>query len=179
MATFLLLAAAGFVSGGAARPGSGAGRSVRMAEDPTAKPMVQAINSLTVAINTSPIARFKIGLAKLQAGKYDAVETNAKIDNLIAGNPVCVFSFTTCPFCIKAKQLLDQTGAKYKVVELDQGGGYPIRAELAERTGRTSVPAIFVGGQFVGGCNDGGLGGIVTLDKQGKLRPMLKAAGAL
>ena len=53
------------------------------------------------------------------------------------------------------------------------------RAELAEKTGRTSMPAVFAGGEFVGGCNDGGLGGVMTLDKAGKLKPMLADAGAL
>ena len=57
--------------------------------------------------------------------------------------------------------------------------GYPLRAELAERTGRTSVPALYVGGEFVGGCNDGGLGGAITLDKAGRLLPMLKEAGSV
>jgi len=57
--------------------------------------------------------------------------------------------------------------------------GYALRAELAERTGRTSVPAIFVGGEFVGGCNDGGMGGIMSLEREGKLRGMLTAVGAL
>lgn len=41
------------------------------------------------------------------------------------------------------------------------------------------MPAIFVGGEFIGGCNDGGMGGIMTLDKAGKLDSMLKKAGAL
>ena len=53
------------------------------------------------------------------------------------------------------------------------------RWQLAEKTGRTSVPALYVGGAFVGGCNDGGLGGVLTLDKAGKLKPMLTDAGAL
>ena len=57
---------------------------------------------------------------------------------------------------MKAKAVLDGYGAKYEVIELDQAeGGYAIRAELAERIGRTSVPAIFVDGAFIGGCNDG------------------------
>ena len=30
------------------------------------------------------------------------------------------------------------------------------------------MPAVFAGGEFIGGCNDGGMGGVVTLDKQGK-----------
>ena len=58
-------------------------------------------------------------------------------------------------------------------------GGYALRAEMAKKIGRTSVPAIFVGGEFAGGCNDGGMGGVVTLDKQGKLKPMLQKAGVV
>ena len=50
--------------------------------------------------------------------------------------------------------------------------GYALRAELGKMTGRTSVPAIFVGGEFAGGCNDGGLGGIMSLESQGKLKGM-------
>lgn len=66
------------------------------------------------------------------------------------------------------------------MVELNEvADGYPLRAELAEKTGRTSVPALFVNKQFVGGCNDGGLGGVLTLDKSGKLKPLLIEAGAL
>ena len=51
--------------------------------------------------------------------------------------------------------------------------------ELAEKTGRTSVPALYVGGEFVGGCNDGGMGGVMTLDREGRLKPLFSAAGAL
>ena len=75
---------------------------------------------------------------------------------------------------------MDGYGAKYTVVELNEAdGGYALRAELAEKTGRTSVPALYIGGQFVGGCNDGGLGGVLTLDRAGTLKPMLAEAGAL
>jgi len=55
--------------------------------------------------------------------------------------------------------------------------GYALRAELAEMTGRTSVPALFVGGEFLGGCNDGGKGGVMTLDKSGTLKTLLTSAG--
>jgi glutaredoxin 3 len=76
--------------------------------------------------------------------------------------------------------VLDGYNAEYKVVELNEvSGGYALRAELAELTGRTSVPALYVGGQFLGGCNDGGLGGVMTLDRNGKLQPLLAEAGAL
>ena len=80
----------------------------------------------------------------------------------------------TCITLVQAKQVLDGYGASYRVVELNEvSGGDALRAELAELTGRTSVPAVFIGGEFVGGCNDGGMGGIMTLDRAGKLKPML------
>ena len=53
------------------------------------------------------------------------------------------------------------------------------RSELASLTGRTSVPSIWIGGEFVGGFNDGGLGGLAPLYRSGKLRSMLTAANAL
>lgn len=76
--------------------------------------------------------------------------------------------------------MLDGKGAKYTVVELDEDGdGKAIRAEMADLVGRTSVPAVWIDGVFVGGCNDGPMGGIVSLDGSGKLDQMLKAAGAM
>ena len=54
---------------------------------------------------------------------------------------VTMYSFTTCPFCIKAKALLDEVGAEYDVMELNVvPEGKAIRAELGQKTGRTSVP---------------------------------------
>jgi len=45
--------------------------------------------------------------------------------------------------------------------------------------GRTSVPAIWIGGEFIGGCNDGPNGGIVKLNESGELNSMLKSVGAI
>ena len=97
-------------------------------------------------------------LADIAAGEYDATAVNRQIDDLIETNPCVMFSFTSCPYCIKAKSvLIDELGANVKVIELDidLAVGYPIRAELGRRTGRTSVPSVWIGGQFVGGCSDG------------------------
>lgn len=70
--------------------------------------------------------------------------------------------------------------AKYTVVELDTDpDGKAIRAEMADFVGRTSVPAVWIEGAFVGGCNDGPMGGLVKLNEAGQLSTMLKAAGAL
>ena len=137
------------------------------------------INDLTIAIQKSPLSKGKAALAKLQAGQFDEAAVGKKVDDLIASNSVMVFSFSTCPFCVKAKKILDDAGVKYNAIELNQMGadGMQIRAVLAERTGRTSMPNIWIGGQGIGGCNDGP--GIVTLQKSGELIPMLQKAGAV
>jgi len=75
---------------------------------------------------------------------------------------------------------LEEKGAKYTVVELDlDEDGKAIRAEMADIIGRTSVPAIWIGGDFVGGCNDGPMGGINSLNESNKLNGMLESVGAL
>ena len=53
------------------------------------------------------------------------------------------------------------------------------RAQLTKRTGSRTVPQVFAGGAFVGGCHDGGLGGTVPLLRMGLLQEMAaRAAGA-
>ena len=76
--------------------------------------------------------------------------------------------------------MLDEKNVKYTAVELDVvEDGKAIRAEMASVIGRTSVPAIWIGGQFIGGCNDGPMGGIVKLNDENKLDTMLANVGAL
>ena len=121
----------------------------------------------------------KAGVAAVLAGEYDVAAVRAKLDALVASSPVVVFSQTSCPYCKKAKALLADAGARSAAVELDALGaeGYALRVELGKRTGRSSVPAVFIGGACVGGFTDGP--GVQTLQAEGKLEPMLRAAGAL
>ena len=125
----------------------------------------------------------KKALVKAVAGDFDETSTRALLDSYIATPGVMMLSFTTCPFCIKAKELLDGKGATYKVVELNViPEGKAIRVVMADVIGRTSVPAVFIDGVFVGGCNDGPteeFNGLVKLDQAGKLDTLLTAAGAL
>ena len=71
--------------------------AVRMAEeeDVLDNPFLKAINGLQEAIQDSPAAKFKKGLAKLQAGDYDQTATKAELSGLIDDNGVIMFSFTT------------------------------------------------------------------------------------
>lgn len=65
-------------------------------------------------------------------------------------------------------------------MELDkEADGKAIRAEMGDLLGRTSVPAIWIKETFIGGMNDGPLGGINTLNSSNKLDDMLKSAGAM
>lgn len=140
------------------------------------------VNAITVALTNSPINEGKKWLAKQQAGPYDAPAWAAKVRGEVDAAPVLVYSWTTCPFCKKAKAILEEAnagvGAPITVLELDTMGqdGKVYRAALSELTGRTSMPQIFVGKEFVGGCNDGP--GVATLAREGKLEPMLRAAAA-
>jgi len=83
---------------------------------------------------------------------------------------VLMYCTGTCPYCISAERLLASKGvsALDKVrVDLDPQR----RAEMTEKTGRTSVPQIWVGDTYVGGCDD-----LYALDGACKLEPMLARA---
>lgn len=130
----------------------------------------------TMVASNSLGYQFKQFVADIVAGNdYDKEAVNARIDSFIAEHPVAMFSFTTCPFCRRAKDLLDEKGIPYKAIELDElegNVGNEIRASLGRKTGRTSVPSIFIGGNYIGGCNDGP--GLLPLEKSGELDRMLQ-----
>jgi glutaredoxin 3 len=72
-----------------------------------------------------------------------------------------------CPYCVRAKALLDAKGAAYEEYDITMGG--PKRAEMQERVpGAMTVPQILIDGQPVGGSDD-----IHALDRAGKLDPLL------
>jgi glutaredoxin 3 len=63
-----------------------------------------------------------------------------------------VFCTPFCPYCVRAKKLLDSKGVEYEDIRIDQ---QPERqAEMVERAKRTSVPQIFIDDYHVGGCDD-------------------------
>ena len=133
-------------------------------------------NQFSEAVATNPIGyRFKQWVADIVAGDFDEEAITLKVDSFIEENPVAMFSFTTCPFCRRAKDFLDEKGVQYKSLELDElegNTGNEIRAVLGRRVKRTSVPCIFIGGECIGGCNDGP--GLLPLSETGELDKMLQ-----
>ncbi|MGE5658986.1 MAG: glutaredoxin 3 [Actinomycetota bacterium] len=78
-----------------------------------------------------------------------------------------IYTWRTCPFCIRAKSLLKQKDVDFTEYAID--GDEAARNQMAQRAkGRRSLPQIFINDQHIGGCDD-----IHALDAQGKLDPML------
>ena len=122
---------------------------------------------------------FKQFVAEQVAGDYDKDAADRKLDELIADEGVTMFSFTNCPFCKQAKELLADKGVTYTLFELDEDEmGAGLRARLGARCGRTSVPSVWINGECIGGLNDGNPG-LVPLEKRGELEPKLRAAGVM
>lgn len=80
-----------------------------------------------------------------------------------------IYTWASCPFCIKAKALLDNKGVEYTEYMIQ--GDENARAKMAERAGgKRSVPQIFINDNHIGGCDD-----VHALDEEGKLDALLKA----
>jgi glutaredoxin 3 len=81
-----------------------------------------------------------------------------------------MYTTAVCPFCIRAKQLLTARGVeRIEEVRVDLD---PVRREeMMQKTGRRTVPQIYIGDTHVGGCDD-----LVALDAAGRLRPLLDSA---
>ena len=65
---------------------------------------------------------------------------------------VTIYTTKTCPYCYKAKSLLKSLNIPYKEISVDFNS--EIRAEMALKAGKTSVPQIWFGGEHIGGCDD-------------------------
>lgn len=83
---------------------------------------------------------------------------------------VLIYTSPICPYCVRAKKLLDAKGVTYQQIDIQAEPGR--REEMVRLTGgRTTVPQIFIDGQPVGGCDD-----LYALDRAGKLNPLLGLA---
>ncbi len=80
-----------------------------------------------------------------------------------------IYTWSSCPFCIRAKGLLTKKGVQFTEYGID--GDEAARSKMALRgDGRRSVPQIFINDQHIGGCDD-----IYALESTGKLDDLLAA----
>jgi glutaredoxin 3 len=81
-----------------------------------------------------------------------------------------IYSSDWCPYCARAKLLLQKKGVAFEEIVVD--GKPELRMQMAERAGgRSTVPQIFIDGRAIGGCDD-----LLALDKKGQLDPLLRGA---
>jgi glutaredoxin 3 len=80
---------------------------------------------------------------------------------------VTVYTKQNCPFCVRAKRLLDKKGVAYEEISVEGDDG--LRTWLVEKTGQMTVPQIFAGDRSLGGYSD-----LAALDGDGKLDPILR-----
>ncbi len=80
-----------------------------------------------------------------------------------------IYTKAYCPYCVRAKALLDQKGVNYTEFRIDVQP--ELRSLMIERAnGGSTVPQIFINAQHIGGCDD-----MLALERQNKLDPLLAA----
>lgn len=77
-----------------------------------------------------------------------------------------IYTKATCPYCISAKKLLNDKSAAFTEIPIDSDAVK--RNEMIGRSGRKTVPQIFINNQHIGGCDD-----LYALDTRGDLTPLL------
>ena len=78
-----------------------------------------------------------------------------------------IYTKMMCPFCTRAKALLNAKGVAFEEYDITMGG--PRRAEMLDRAGgRSTVPQIFIGGKHVGGSDE-----LAALERAGRLDALL------
>ncbi len=83
---------------------------------------------------------------------------------------VVMYTTKVCPYCIKAKNLLNKKGIEYKELRVDQNPEL-VDVVVKKSGGRTTVPQIFIADYHVGGCDD-----LYALDQEGKLDSLVSGS---
>jgi glutaredoxin 3 len=78
-----------------------------------------------------------------------------------------IYTKTFCPYCWRAKALLESKGVQYMEIAVDFGGEQK-QVMVQRANGRTTVPQIFIGELHIGGCDD-----LLALDRAGKLDELI------
>ncbi|MDZ7783185.1 MAG: glutaredoxin 3 [Halioglobus sp.] len=80
--------------------------------------------------------------------------------------PVTLYTTRFCPYCIRARHLLERKGVDYTDIAVDKEPA--LRQEMMERSGRRTVPQIWIGERHIGGCDE-----LHHLERDGRLDALL------
>jgi cysteine synthase A len=131
---------------------------------------------------STPAARFDAPPPKPAPDVEEAppvvtAKAEAFVEEVISSpqQPVVMFALEWCEFCWSVRKMFDKVGIAYRSVDLDSaenqadGWGGQVRAAITAKTHMPTIPQIFVGGEFIGGCtetfdafNDGRLQGLLS-----------------
>ncbi len=84
---------------------------------------------------------------------------------------VLMYSTAVCPYCVRAEQLLKRKGVR-EIEKIRVDLQPELRVAMMEKTGRRTVPQIYITGAYVGGCDD-----LASLDHAGGLDELLAKSG--
>ncbi len=87
------------------------------------------------------------GMKDRALGRNDKQEASAG-----SSQPIVMYTTKFCPYCIRARGLLESKGWDYQDIPVDADQG--LRLEMIEKSGQHTVPQIWIGGQHVGGCDE-------------------------
>jgi glutaredoxin 3 len=85
-------------------------------------------------------------------------------------NEILMYTTRFCPYCIRAKMLFDAKGWAYRDIAVD--ADRQLRSEMMEKSGRHTVPQIWIGERHVGGCDD-----LYRLEVGGELETLVMGTG--
>ena len=80
-----------------------------------------------------------------------------------------IYTKVTCPYCVRAKRLLEMKKIDYREIAVDRGGA-PKEEMVQRANGCSTVPQVFIDGRHIGGCDD-----LMNLEYDGKLDALLAA----
>ena len=82
------------------------------------------------------------------------------------GSAVVIYTTRFCPFCVQARSLLQKKGVKYQDIAVDADSA--LRREMMQKSGRHTVPQIWIGESHIGGCDE-----LFALERSGQLNGLL------
>eukprot|EP00928_Gymnodinium_smaydae_P069114 TRINITY_DN5249_c0_g1_i2.p1 TRINITY_DN5249_c0_g1~~TRINITY_DN5249_c0_g1_i2.p1 ORF type:complete len:162 (-),score=43.76 TRINITY_DN5249_c0_g1_i2:72-557(-) len=130
-------------------------------------------NSAVVGRSTSVAPVYSATLTPVRRfAAAAAADGDQALQQAIDSHDVVMFTSPTCGFCAEAEVALQKAKVDYKKVEVTPD----YKSALIARTGKGSVPSVWIKGEYVGGCNDGTKPwhGVIPMLRSGKFQEMLK-----
>ena len=132
----------------------------KLSSKPTHKPTSKLSNKLLSKPSSKPTSKLSSSpsnpISTDQEVELFKTGTAEEVKKVVESNKVVVFAKTFCPFCKKAKALLESLNVDFATIELDELGelGQAVQASLQEMTGQSTVPSVFANQEHLGGSDD-------------------------